>query len=184
MIGEFLRRLSAALELTGVPYMLTGSVASSMYGLPRATNDVDMVIAPTRQQLLSLVQLFQRVGLTVAPEDAAAALKSRTQFNVIDFANGWKADFILCKDRQFSLGEFERRATHEVEGLRLTIATPEDVILAKLEWAKIGESELQLSDAAGILSMQGEELDLAYIERWVERLDLGNQWKAARDRAR
>jgi hypothetical protein len=53
MIGEFLRRVTAALDTNGVPYMLTGSLASSMYGIPRATNDIDIVIAPAREQLLS-----------------------------------------------------------------------------------------------------------------------------------
>jgi hypothetical protein len=184
MIGDFLRRLAAALDMTGVPYMLTGSVASSMYGEPRSTNDVDIVIAPTREQLLSLVQLLQRIGLVVAPEDATAALQRRTQFNVIDFPKGVKADLILRKDREFSLAEFARRETHEVEGLRLTIATPEDVLLAKLEWAKLGNSDRQLIDAAGILSMQADALDLAYIERWVDLLDVRQQWNAVLEKAR
>jgi hypothetical protein len=143
-----------------VPYMLTGSLASSMYGIPRATNDVDIVIAPTRDQLLSVVQMFQRVGLTVHTESALEAYRSRTQFNVIDFPKSLKADLILRQDRDFSVREFDRRETHEVEGMRLTLATPEDVLIAKLEWAKQGESERQIQDAAGILKMQRETLDL------------------------
>src|SRR5687768_17855964 len=102
MIGEFLRRVTAALDMNGVPYMLTGSLASSMYGIPRATNDIDIVIAPTREQLVSLVQLFQRVGLNVAPETALAAFRARSQFNVIDFPRGLKTDLILRKEREFS----------------------------------------------------------------------------------
>lgn len=183
MIGEILRKIAAALEMHGVPYMLTGSVASSMYGVPRATNDVDVVIAPTRDQLLSMVQLFQRIGLSVAPEAALSALKNHTQFNVIDFSKGLKVDLIIRKERDFSVTEFDRREVHEVEGVRLTIATPEDVLLAKLEWAKIGDSERQLVDAAGILKVQGDNLDRAYIERWVSDLGLQDQWLAARKNA-
>lgn len=67
--------------------------------------------------------------------------------------------------------------------MALTIATAEDVLLAKLEWAKIGDSERQLIDAAGILKVQGEALDLPYIRRWVEQLHLGAQWAAAQKRA-
>ena len=180
MIGEFLRRVTAALDMTGVPYMLTGSVASSMYGVPRATNDIDVVVAPTREQLLSLVQLFQRVGLVADVDTALAALRTKGQFNVIDFPKGWKLDVIVRKDREFSAIEFERRETHEVEGMRLTIATPEDVLIAKLEWAKMGESERQVADAAGILKMQGATLDRGYIRRWVTALGLEEQWNAAR----
>ena len=183
MIGELLRRVTAALDAHGVPYMLTGSLASSMYGVPRATNDIDIVVAPTRDQLLSIVTLFQRTGLTVTTEAALSALRNNTQFNVIDFPRGLKVDLILRKDRPFNLTEFDRREKHEVEGMSLSIATPEDVLLAKLEWARIGESERQLIDAAGILKVQGEVLDLAYIQQWVDRLGLEAQWAAARAHA-
>lgn len=184
MIGELLRKITVALESNGIPYMLTGSLASSMYGVPRATNDIDIVIAPTREQLLSMVQLFQRVGLTVERRAAVAALRRKTQFNVIDFSQGLKVDLILRKDRDFSVTEFDRRETHEVEGVRLTIASPEDVLLAKLEWARIGDSERQLIDAAGIIKVQGNSLDVSYLERWVEQLGLEEQWAAAQQKAR
>ena len=183
MIGEFLRRVTAALDRNGVPYMLTGSVASSMYGIPRATNDIDIVIEPAREQLLSLVQMLQRVGLTVEVDSALTALRQRAQFNVIDFPRGLKVDLIVRKEREFSTTEFERRETHEVEGLRLTIATPEDVLIAKLEWSRMGDSERQLEDAAGIIRMQRETLDFAYVERWVAVLGLQDQWMAVQGKA-
>lgn len=167
MIGEFLRKVTFALDSAGVPYMLTGSLASSMYGIPRATNDIDIVVAPTREQLLSAVQFFKRMGLYVE-ERAFTALNNRSQFNVIDFTKGWKVDLIIQKDREFSTVEFERRETHEVEGMRLTIATPEDVILAKMEWFTIGESNQQLADAAGVLRMQSGALNIEYIETLEE----------------
>lgn len=183
MIGELLQRVTAALDANAIPYMLTGSVASSMYGIPRATNDIDIVISPTRDRLLSVVQLFQRVGLTVEPEIAVSALRNQTQFNLIDFPRGLKVDLIVRKDRDFSVTEFGRRATHEVEGMRLTIATPEDVLLAKLEYAKLGDSERQLIDAAGILKVQGDALDTSYVEHWVDKLGLQQQWAAVRNKA-
>lgn len=101
MLGEFLRKVTAALDTAGVPYMLTGSLASSMYGIPRATNDIDIVIAPTRQQLLDVIQFYKRMGLYV-DEHALTALTRKTQFNVIDFPNGWKLDLIIRKDGDFS----------------------------------------------------------------------------------
>jgi hypothetical protein len=94
VISDFLRRVTAALDIAGIPYMLTGSLASSLYGTARATNDIDIVIAPTRAQLVSLVQMFQRVGLHVDQSGATAAFRSEGQFNVIDFDNGWKVDFM------------------------------------------------------------------------------------------
>ena len=179
-IEDFLRRICAALELNHVPYMVTGSLASSVHGEPRATNDLDVVIAPTRDQLFSLVQLFKRVGLYVRWEEAEAALRKRDQFNVVDFANAWKVDLIVRKAREFSVSEFNRREPAEMDGLNFVIASAEDVLIAKLEWFKMGESERQLNDAAGIIRIQGERLDVAYIEHWIEALGLQEQWLKAR----
>jgi hypothetical protein len=131
MIGEFLRRVSAALETAEIPYMLTGSLASSMYGVPRSTNDIDIIVAPSPAQLRKFVEICRRFKYHVG-EDAASAVARGDQFNVVDFPSGWKADLIVRREREFSVVEFERRETHEVGGLRLTIATPEDVILASL----------------------------------------------------
>ncbi len=183
MIGEFLLRVATALEISGIPYMLTGSLASSMYGIPRATNDIDVVIAPTRPQLRAFVQLMQRAGLTVHDETALMALRNRTQFNVIDFRRGWKVDLIIQKDREFSAAEFKRKEMHEVEGMRLSLATPEDVVLAKLEWAKLSPSEQQIEDVVGIIKMQRDTLDYSYISRWVEVLGVQQQWATATERA-
>jgi len=184
MIGEFMLRVVAALEAYGIPYMLTGSLASSMYGVPRATNDVDLVISPSPSQLQSLIQFCIRLGLYVPPfEEALKALRRETQVNIIDFANSWKADLIIRKQREFSITEFQRRETVEAEEWSLKIATAEDVLLAKLEWAKMGESEIQLEDAAGILRIQGDRLDIAYIEKWVAVLHVEEQWQAVRERA-
>ena len=183
MIGEFLRKIAFALESTGTPYMLTGSLASSLYGVPRATNDIDFVISPSRIQLTSLLQFLKRLGLLVQDAQAFEALEKSSMFSVIDFQNSWKVDFIIRKERDFSVTEFTRRKTHEVEGMRLTLASSEDVVIAKLEWAKMGDSQQQIDDAAGILQLQGDRLDMQYLERWVEVLQLQAQWAAARKNA-
>ena len=183
MLGEFLRKLAFALERAGVPYMLTGSLASSLYGVPRATNDIDLVVAPTRAQLVSLLQFLKRIGLFVQEDQALLALQNGTMFNVIDFENGWKVDFIVRKDRAFSVTEFDRRTTHEVEGIRLTLTSPEDLIIAKLEWAQLGGSDRQIEDAAGILRLQRQTLNLPYVEEWVAALGLQEQWEATKQKA-
>ena len=179
-IEEFLRRICAALELNKIPYMVTGSVASCIHGIPRSTNDLDVVIAPTRDQLFALIQLFKRLGYYARWEDAENALNKRDQFNVIDFPNAWKVDLIVRKGREFSELEFARREPIEVGDLNFVIAKPEDVLIAKLEWMKISPSERQAQDAAGILTVQRENLDWPYIEKWVRDLDLLEQWEAVR----
>ena len=163
--------------------MLTGSYASSLHGTPRATQDLDLVVAPSRTQLSALLNLLPDTDYYVSPDAAFDALASRSQFNVIDFATGWKIDFIIVKDREFSRQEFQRRKVQELDGLAFSVASPEDVLVAKLEWAKLGESDRQIEDAAGILRVQGTELDAAYVERWVKDLGLAVQWEQAKARA-
>jgi hypothetical protein len=118
-IDDFLRRICTALEMNHVPYMVTGSLASSVHGEPRSTNDLDVVIAPTRDQLFSLVQLFKRVGFYVRWEEAETALRKRDMFNVTDIKNAWKVDLIVRKSREFSVSEFERREPVEIDGLNV-----------------------------------------------------------------
>ena len=163
--------------------MLTGSYASSVHGAPRASQDVDIVIAANRPQLLALVKLLPDTEYYVSEEAALDALARRSQFNVIDFSTGWKVDFIIAKDREFSRTEFERRRLLELDGLALYFASPEDVLIAKLEWAKLGASSRQIEDAAGIIAVQGEQLDKAYVTHWVAALGLQEQWTAALERA-
>jgi hypothetical protein len=177
--ADLFRRVVALLEAAGVPYMLTGSFASSYHGLPRATQDIDFVIAPARDQLLDLVRRFPAAQYYVDEAAALEALTHESQFNVIDLATGWKIDFIFRRARLFSQTEFARRTRTEVQGLPLFIATAEDVLIAKLEWAQRGGSQRQLEDVAGLLRVRGVDLDLAYVTRWVEALGLSEEWGGA-----
>ena len=90
---------------------------------------------------------------------------------------GWKVDLILCKDRDFSRSDFERRRRVTVCDLEVWMATAEDTIVAKLERARAGESERQLRDVVGMLQLSGESLDHGYIRHWVVELGLDQLWK-------
>jgi hypothetical protein len=180
---EAIGRLVRHLEALEIPYMLAGSVASSHHGRPRATNDADVVIDPTPQALERLVAALMQEGYYVDPTRARSALASRRLFNVIDPETAFKLDLIIRKERPFSREEFARRVRHDVAGLSIQLATAEDTILAKLEWArKAGGSERQLDDVAGILQISGARLDRAYIEKWAESLGVADLWhQLARD---
>jgi hypothetical protein len=101
-------------------------------------------------------------------------------FNAIDPGSGWKVDFIVRKDRDFSREEFDARRQIEFMGVSLGLATAEDVVIAKLEWARLGDSERQLRDVAEIVSIQGDALDHERIDAWVGKLDVGEQWATAK----
>lgn len=173
-------RVAGALSRSNVPYMLTGSFASAFHGAPRTTHDIDIVIAPTLGSLNALLRQFPDESYYVSRDAALQAYGSEGLFNVVEFETGWKVDFIIRKSRAFSVVEFERRREVQILGTTLFVASPEDVVLSKLEWAKVSESERQVRDVIGILRTQAQSLDLAYLEQWIESLGLGLQWDLAK----
>jgi len=178
-VADLLRRLVAATDHAHVPFMIAGSFASTAHGLPRTTQDVDIVIDPPDGAALdALVAALLADQFYVDADIAREAMQRRSMFNAID-RSGWKIDFILRKERPFSIQEFSRRAAVEILGVRVFIASPEDTILAKLEWSKLsGGSERQRRDVVGVLATMQGELDGDYIERWVRDLDVELEWKA------
>ena len=132
---DFFTKLIQKLEEANVEYMVSGSLGSSMHGEPRATNDIDLVIAPTEVQLHTFIgSLSQEYYIDL--EAALDAYRNRTMFNVIDRQTGWKADLIIRKDREFSREEFRRQINAEILGVGVKVISPEDAILSKLEWSK------------------------------------------------
>ena len=181
-LEELLSRLVPALERAGAPYMVTGSIASSAHGMPRATRDLDIVVSPNRAQLLALMKEFPSDRYYADEQQALQALSNRSQFNIIDFVTGWKVDFIIAQNSEYARLALARRMRIDMAGTIIYVATPEDVLISKLHWAKLGESDRQLQDATGIITTQGSKLDLPYIERWVRELNLDEQWRAVAKR--
>lgn len=179
-VGELLSRIAAHLDAAGVPYMVAGSFASTYHGVPRSTHDVDIIIDPTGASLAALLALLPEADYYVDHDAARDALRRRSTFNVIDMASGWKIDLIIRKARPFSVEEMARRQRGELFGSTVAIASAEDAIIAKLEWAKLGDSERQLRDVEGMLAVRAATLDLTYIEKWVADLGLETQWARAR----
>ena len=182
-VRDVFEKLRAALEQVEIPYFVTGSFASSAHGIPRATNDIDIVIAPSAEQLQRLLEEFPEAQFAKYEEDAFDALKRRSQFQIIDYATMWKVDFMLHRQTPFDHSRFARRSVVEIAGVTLETASAEDILVTKLWWLKLGESERQLNDVIGILKVQGSSLDREYVEHWVKVLELDSQWLAALERA-
>ncbi len=174
-----LRLVAGTLRETGIPFMLTGSVAAAWHGAGRATMDVDLVVEPTAIQLDDFVGRVAASGAYVSAEAAREALVHRTMFNVVDPQTGWKADLIVRKARAFSEAEFARRQSVDFFGVTLDVASVEDVVLSKLEWAKLGGSLRQIEDVRALLRLRGGECDAAYLRAWVDALALEPQWALA-----
>lgn len=181
-LREFVSRVVKKLDEVGIPYMISGSFASSVHGEPRATNDVDVVIAPTVEQLNAFVQ---SLGNEYYVDSAAAqeAFRTQTMFNVVDHQTGWKIDLILLKKRAYSQTEFQRRRQSNFTGLDVYVVSPEDAILSKLEWSKEAESERQYRDALGVAAVQWERLDKVYLRKWASELHVENLLEKIIDQA-
>jgi hypothetical protein len=172
-------RVVSALDRAGIPHMLTGSFASSFHGSPRATQDIDLVIEADVERLETFIRALPPAEYYV-DRDAIEALQNESQFNVIDLETGWKVDLIIRKSRPFSVEEFGRRRQAVFEDTPLSIATVKDIVVAKLDWARMGGSHRQIEDVAAILRVRRGDLDLPYLERWIEQLGLRAEWASAR----
>jgi hypothetical protein len=160
--------------------MLTGSFASAHHGAPRSTLDIDIVVAANPTQLRTFVQSLPSVEYYSDLDAALEAHKRQSLFNVIDLATSWKIDLIIRKSRAFSLAEFDRRQLVTVQGLPLFVASAEDVVIAKLEWSKLAQSQRQIEDVAAILRLRWEALDRPYMEKWISELELRQEWSHAK----
>jgi hypothetical protein len=151
--------------------MLTGSVASSFYGLPRSTHDIDFVAVIVPPDAKRLAKSFDKTRYYLSEESIQKAIAHGDPFNLIDSYTGLKADFWPLKSDSYHQTCFNRRKKCRIFGIDTYIASPEDVILTKLEWYKLsGGSEMQFKDALGIYEVQRKNLDLEYIYKWSEYL--------------
>lgn len=174
----------AALEAAGVGYVLTGSLVSSLQGEPRATHDVDIVIEAAPDALKELAATFGAPRYYLDEFAAREAMRNRGMFNLLDTSTGDKVDFWALTDSEFDTSRFARRIGTDAFGQRVYVTTPEDTILQKLKWARdSGGSDRQLRDAIGVLELQGETLDLVYLEDWADRLCVRELLEAVREAA-
>ncbi len=179
-VRDVFLRITSALDRTGIGYMLTGSFASAHYGAPRSTQDIDLVIEASPAQLRAFIAALPDDEYYADLDSALEAHKRQTMFNVIDLATGWKIDLIIRKSRAFSQEEFGRRQRVSLHDVPLFLASAEDVVISKLEWAKLAQSRRQIEDAAAILRGRWDGLDHSYLEKWIGELELTGEWSEAR----
>lgn len=175
--AEFLKDIVTSLEQAEIPYMVSGSISSTFYGRPRSTQDVDIVIEASIQKLQALVTDLKNKNYYADDVAAMEAIAHTRLFNVFDASSAYKADLIIRKDRPYSIEEFKRRKSVDLLGLPVYLVAPEDAILSKLEWAKIGHSERQFADALGVAIVQGQRLDWEYMQEWAKKLDLDEHFR-------
>ena len=174
---EFLKLIARRLDSAGFPYMLSGSVALSLYAQPRMTRDLDIVVKLNPADASRFTQLFQE-DCYVDGDVVQQAIVSQGMFNIIYNRSIVKADFILRKDEPYRREEFDRRRSFEVDDVCIVVVAPEDLILSKLVWAKDSFSEMQRKDVRNLVT-SCKELDFGYMEHWAEELGVSHLLKDA-----
>jgi hypothetical protein len=182
---ELLHKMVAVLEGLSVPYLVTGSVAAMAYGEPRLTNDVDIVAALGEKHVPGLLTAFPADEFYIDADMIREAIRSHGQFNIIHPASGLKVDVMIRSDSAFDASRFSRvRRIHPAETFEASFASPEDVIIKKMEYYREGGSEKHLRDITGILKVSGMSVDRNYITDWARRLGLTEIWEAVQNRLR
>ena len=171
-----LLRLIEVLDGMAIRYMIGGSLASSAHGTYRSTNDIDIVAEIKEQDIPRLVSQLSGDFYADA-ETMREAVRRGRSFNMIHFASSYKFDIFPLPDDPYSAVQLERRMFQELpmvegENVKCPVASPEDTILAKLVWYRLGgeQSERQWSDLRGIRSVQRTRLDYNYLRRWAAHL--------------
>jgi len=177
------RELVSALDQAGIPYMVVGSFASNLFGDSRGTQDIDIVVSANDKQVRALLDAFPKTQYYFDLNAALEACRHKSMFNILDMERGWKIDIIFQKPGTYHEQAFHRRSPAQIDGVDVVAPTPEDVILSKLLWAKMGASLRQIEDVAGVLKVQQSSLDRPYIEKWIAELGLSSEWACARQSA-
>lgn len=160
-----------------IPYFVGGSLASSLYGIPRATQDVDVVADIKSDQVIPFVRAVEKLWY-VDEHAVRDAVQNRSFFNIIHLETMFKVDIFLCRDDAAARGEMERRRSYALsdeDARELFVASAEDIILHKLHWFQSGGNvaQRQWTDVLGILQVQNEKLDFQYLRRGAGQRGLG-----------
>ncbi len=181
-----LRPVLAEFDRLGIVYYIGGSVASSIYGEPRSTLDIDIGADLPESAVRELVAKWD-CDFYVSESAMRDAVQRGRCFNLIHLSTSLKVDVFVCGADVFNASVLKRRLPRTVamgeESLTLWLATPEDVILHKLVWYRKGgeTSERQWRDIAGVLKQQQDRLDTGYIEDWADRLQVRDLWERIRN---
>ena len=184
-LGELMDLVIKTFKSLKIPYMITGSQASAYYGEPRFTRDIDVVTELKEEQVDDFSRFFPGNEFYCDKEMIKAEIKRRGQFNIIHSTSGLKIDIILTKATPFSKTEFSRRKPGSVSPEQEAyFASPEDVIIKKMDFYREGGSEKHLRDITGILKISNDIIDIDYITKWADNLSLRDIWDAILRRTR
>jgi len=176
----FTRRL----ERAKIPYMVTGSAAAMIYGEPRLTNDVDVVVVLDRESAANMVEAFPMAEFYCPPQEVISVEASREQrghFNIIHHETGFKADIYLSGRDSLHVWGLANSQRVLISEDMVTIAPPEYVIVRKLEYFREGGSEKHLRDIRAMLQNSWEAIRHSDLDQLIAERGLGDVWRKTRE---
>lgn len=181
-VYDLLKKVSACFNRMNIPYFVTGSIASIAYGESRFTNDIDIVADIKKEHILDIIKCFPEEDYYVSEESIKNAIYRKFQFNIIHPASGLKVDVVIRKKSDFDDMRFSRIYNFKMDGVGVNFAAPEDVIIMKMKYYKMGGSEKHIRDIMSMIKISKELINFDYIESWVSKLSLEEIWQAIKDR--
>lgn len=162
-----------------LPYLITGGMAVLVWGRPRFTADIDIVVEIKPSDVKGLVKALKSLGQSgYIDENVAGEIVRRGgEFNFIDGITGIKVDFWVSSNGAFDLSRFKRRSMKEILGRKIYFTSPEDLILSKLRWFKETGSNRHLEDVESVLKISGDGLNIRYLKIWAEKLGVEDEFK-------
>lgn len=174
------------LNTLGVAYMVSGSVAVIIYGQPRLTHDVDLIVVLDGEHIARLPDVFPPEEFYCPPAEVIAVEAAREQrghFNIIHHETGFKADLYLSGRDPLHAWGLARARRLQVEGQVLVVAPPEYVILRKLEYYREGGSEKHLRDIRSMLDTSPKAINIADLEQEIAARCLQEAWRQVQKRS-
>jgi hypothetical protein len=178
-IPAVLAKIAGILDQLQIDYVVGGSIASSIYGIPRATQDIDILIDLKEEKVRAFFRGLKH-DFYVDEQNILAAVQGKRSFNAIHLRTMYKIDMFISNSSDWAREEIKRRKslslTADPDAPVFHFSSPEDNILHKLEWYRMGResSERQWRDVLGVLRIQGESLDFAYLRRWASTLGISD----------
>lgn len=170
---RLLEKVVQILPERNIPYMLTGSIVSSLQGIPRSTHDIDIIISINKTDIHKITEAFPKDDYYINKKSIEAAIINKDQFNIIDINQGDKIDFWILTDNEYDKSRFSRKQKVKIIDFEIYVSAPEDTILQKLYWSKqSGGSKKQFDDALNVFEIQYSNLDISYIVLWSKKLKI------------
>ena len=176
--SDLLRHVRKTLEELDLPYLVTGSQATIAFGEPRFTSDIDVVVALTPESLDAFIRCFPDDEFYLSRAAATDAIACRSMFNFIHPSSGLKIDVIIPDTTAYEQSRFDRgRKVQIAPGFAAMFTSPEDVIIKKLQFYQIGNSDRHLRDIAGVLKVSGDLIDRDYVSTYAAQFGVSDLWQ-------